>query len=128
MRSWLHDIEAVGEPATFELAAEFIRPGGHVANIGVHGEPATLHLEDLCTRRPAVLAAIEMIIATARSCGITSSLCGQARSNRPEFAEQLVRFGITPVSVNPDAALRTRQMIGSAERRLLLAAARSTPT
>ena len=40
-------IEAVGVPATFELAAELIRPGGHVANIGVHGEPATLHLETM---------------------------------------------------------------------------------
>lgn len=40
-------IEAVGVPATFELAAALIRPGGHVANIGVHGEPATLHLEEL---------------------------------------------------------------------------------
>lgn len=40
-------IEAVGVPATFELAAALIRPGGRVANIGVHGEPATLHLEEL---------------------------------------------------------------------------------
>ncbi len=40
-------IEAVGVPATFELAATLIRPGGHVANIGVHGEAATLHLEEL---------------------------------------------------------------------------------
>jgi alcohol dehydrogenase len=40
-------VEAVGVPATFELSAEFIRPGGHVANVGVHGEPATLHLEEL---------------------------------------------------------------------------------
>jgi alcohol dehydrogenase len=43
-------IEAVGVPATFELAAQLIRPGGRVANIGVHGEPATLHLEDLWIR------------------------------------------------------------------------------
>ena len=43
-------IEAVGTPATFELAAALVRPGGHVANIGVHGEPATLHLETLWTR------------------------------------------------------------------------------
>jgi len=43
-------IEAVGVPATFELAAQLIRPGGHVANIGVHGQPATLHLEDLWSR------------------------------------------------------------------------------
>ena len=40
-------IEAVGVPATFELAAKLVRPGGRIANIGVHGEPATLHLEDL---------------------------------------------------------------------------------
>jgi alcohol dehydrogenase len=40
-------IEAVGVPATFELATKLARPGGHIANIGVHGEPATLHLEDL---------------------------------------------------------------------------------
>jgi len=40
-------IEAVGVPATFELAASLVRPGGHVANIGVHGQPATLHLEEL---------------------------------------------------------------------------------
>ena len=40
-------IEAVGVPSTFELCTEPVRPGGHVANIGVHGEPATLHLESL---------------------------------------------------------------------------------
>jgi alcohol dehydrogenase len=39
-------IEAVGVPATFEQAVRLARPGGHIANIGVHGEPATLHLED----------------------------------------------------------------------------------
>jgi alcohol dehydrogenase len=40
-------VEAVGVPATFELSAALVRPGGHVANVGVHGEPATLHLEEL---------------------------------------------------------------------------------
>jgi alcohol dehydrogenase len=40
-------IEAVGVPDTFELCARLVRPGGHVANIGVHGKPAILHLEDL---------------------------------------------------------------------------------
>ena len=40
-------IEAVGVPATFELAAELIRPGGRVANVGVFGTPVSLHLEDL---------------------------------------------------------------------------------
>jgi alcohol dehydrogenase len=40
-------IEAVGVPATFELAADLVRPGGRVANVGVHGKSATLHLEKL---------------------------------------------------------------------------------
>jgi alcohol dehydrogenase len=40
-------IEAAGVPATFELATRLARPGGRIANIGVHGEPATLHLEEL---------------------------------------------------------------------------------
>lgn len=54
---WLTDdlgvdvaIEAVGVPETFELCADLVRPGGHVANIGVHGQPATLHLERLWIR------------------------------------------------------------------------------
>jgi alcohol dehydrogenase len=38
-------IEAVGIPATFEQCVELVRPGGRVANVGVHGSPATLHLE-----------------------------------------------------------------------------------
>jgi alcohol dehydrogenase len=47
-------MEAVGVPATFELAAQLIRPGGRVANIGVHGEPATLHLEELWIRNVTI--------------------------------------------------------------------------
>jgi alcohol dehydrogenase len=38
--------EAVGQPETFDLAVRLTRPGAHVANIGVHGKPAALHLED----------------------------------------------------------------------------------
>jgi alcohol dehydrogenase len=43
-------IEAVGVPDTFELCTELIRPGGRVANVGVHGCAATLHLERLWIR------------------------------------------------------------------------------
>ena len=40
-------VEAVGVPETFELCTELVHPGGRVANVGVHGHPATLHLERL---------------------------------------------------------------------------------
>lgn len=40
-------IEAVGVPGSFELCTTLVRPGGRVANVGVHGAPATLHLETL---------------------------------------------------------------------------------
>ena len=47
-------IEAVGLPDTFELCTRLVRPGGHVANVGVHGKPATLHLEDLWIRNVTI--------------------------------------------------------------------------
>ncbi|WP_225850453.1 zinc-dependent alcohol dehydrogenase family protein [Streptomyces sp. HPF1205] len=47
-------IEAVGVPESFELCTRMVRPGGHVANIGVHGGPATLHLEHLWSRNVTI--------------------------------------------------------------------------
>ncbi|MBB5916712.1 pyruvate,water dikinase [Nocardia transvalensis] len=69
---------------------------------------------------PAVLEAIRQIVTTARRLGITSSLCGQAPSTRPGFAEHLVRMGITSISVTPDALPSTRRAVAAAERRILL--------
>ncbi|MCB0932671.1 MAG: phosphoenolpyruvate synthase [Mycobacterium sp.] len=72
----------------------------------------------------AVLDAIGQIITTARRLGITASLCGQAPSTRPEFAEHLVRMGITSISVTPDAVPKARRIVAAAERRILMEAAR----
>ena len=43
-------IEAVGIPATFDICQAIVAPGGHIANVGVHGKPVELHLEKLWDR------------------------------------------------------------------------------
>jgi alcohol dehydrogenase len=40
-------IEAVGSPATFDICQKIVRPGGHLANIGVHGKPVSLEIQNL---------------------------------------------------------------------------------
>jgi pyruvate,water dikinase len=75
-------------------------------------------------RDGAVLDAIRAIVEKSRDLGIKCSICGQAPSVYPEYAEQLVRWGIDSVSVNPDAIERTRRSIAAAEQRLLLAGVR----
>ena len=75
-------------------------------------------------RDRAVLEAIHSIIDTCKRVGVTCSICGQAPSNYPDYAENLVRWGITSVSVNPDVIDHTRRNIAAAEQRMILETAR----
>jgi pyruvate,water dikinase len=75
-------------------------------------------------RDPAVVAYLEELIPRARELGLKTSICGQAPSVHPEYAELLVRAGIDAISVNIDVVSQTRRLIDAAERRVLLAAAR----
>jgi alcohol dehydrogenase len=59
-------MEAVGTPQTFELCTTLVRPGGHLANIGVHGKPATLHLEDLWIRNVTITTGLVDTYSTAK--------------------------------------------------------------
>lgn len=67
---------------------------------------------------PAVLWELEKIIKTCHQYKITSSICGQAPSDYPSLVEKLVHWGITSVSVNPDAVERTRETIYEEEKKL----------
>jgi pyruvate,water dikinase len=75
-------------------------------------------------RDPAVAAAVTQLVRDARGLGLATSICGQAPSVHPEYAELLVRAGIDAISVMPDALEATRRNVAAAERRLLLDAAR----
>jgi alcohol dehydrogenase len=66
-------IEAVGVPATFELAVDLVRPGGHVANIGVHGAPATLHLEQIWDRNLTITTGLVDAYSTSTLLRLVSS-------------------------------------------------------
>jgi len=69
-------------------------------------------------RNPAVLWAIEKLIKTCLKNKITCSLCGQAPSEYPDFVEKLVEWGITSISVNPDAIDKTREIVYETERKI----------
>ncbi len=76
-------------------------------------------------RDPAVTEYIARLLVRARELGLQTSICGQAPSVYPEYAEILVRSGIDAISVNMDAVDRARHLIAGAERRLVLEAARA---
>lgn len=87
--------------------------------LGIDRDNATL-AKGFDERNEAVLRSLKRVITTCNKFGVTSSLCGQAPSVYPEFAEKLVEFGITSMSVNPDAVERTRKIVASAEQKIIL--------
>ncbi|HEX5592042.1 MAG TPA: phosphoenolpyruvate synthase [Solirubrobacterales bacterium] len=76
-------------------------------------------------RDRAVTEYISQLLARAHELGLRTSICGQAPSVYPEYAELLVRGGIEAISVNIDAVDRARRLVAAAERRLLLEKARN---
>jgi pyruvate,water dikinase len=75
-------------------------------------------------RNDAVLRMIAQAIDAAKTAQKSIGICGQAPSDYPEFAEWLVKRGITSISLNPDTAIKTALLIGKTE--LQLAAAEIT--
>jgi len=70
-------------------------------------------------RDPAVMWALEHIVKTAIKNNIMCSICGQAPSVYSDLTEKLVKWGITSVSVSPDAVERTRRIVAECEKRIL---------
>lgn len=68
---------------------------------------------------PAVLWALEHVIKTTHKYKITSSLCGQAPSQKPYLLEYLVKWGITSISVSPDAIDTTREIVAEIEKKII---------
>ena len=65
---------------------------------------------------PAVKKMIAELIRVAHAHGRKVGLCGQAPSDRPEFARFLVETGIDSISVNPDSFARVKTIVADAER------------
>jgi alcohol dehydrogenase len=59
-------MEAVGIPETFEMCTALVRPGGRIANIGVHGAPATIHLETLWIKNVTITTGLVDTSTTPR--------------------------------------------------------------
>ncbi len=78
---------------------------------------AITHLFD--ERNPAVTGMISMAIETARRMGKPIGICGQAPSDYPELAAWLVEQGITSISLNPDAVLKTSKFVAEVEEKVL---------
>ncbi|MEH1932831.1 MAG: putative PEP-binding protein [Nostoc sp.] len=120
-------------PSVLFLLPEYVKAGAAGISIGTNdltqlllgvdreqGQLAKVFNE----LHPAVMSAIAQLIQMAKSAGIPCSICGQAPALYPEIIDKLVEWGITSISVEPEAVERTYQAIARAEQRLILAAAR----
>lgn len=68
---------------------------------------------------PSVMWSFERVIKACAKRGVTTSMCGQAPSDYPDLVEKLVSWGITSVSVNPDAVDHVRATVAHAEARFV---------
>jgi pyruvate,water dikinase len=120
-------------PSNIILADEFCKAGADGFSVGSNDLTMLILGADrdnevlaplFDERNLAVKRAIRELIETAHKYNKTVSICGQAPSVYPEFAEFLVKSGIDSISVNPDVIVHTRRMVAQVEQRVLLDAAR----
>jgi pyruvate,water dikinase len=114
-------------PATALQIEEFLKIGIDGISIGSNDLTMTLLGVDrdnsevaslFDERNPVVLQVIKYIISEAKRYRVPVSICGQAPSDFPELVEELVKDGISSISVNPDAVFRTREIVFQIEKKL----------
>ncbi|RAM48634.1 MAG: phosphoenolpyruvate synthase [Hapalosiphonaceae cyanobacterium JJU2] len=120
-------------PSVLFLLPEYIKAGVQGISIGTNDLTQLLlgidreqgqFVKAFDERHPAVMNAVAQLIHTARESGIPCSICGQAPALYPEIIDHFIKWGITSISVEPEAVARTYQAIARAEQRLILEAAR----
>jgi pyruvate,water dikinase len=120
-------------PSVLFLLPEYVKAGVQGISIGTNDLTQLLLGVDREQRQlakvfnelhPAVMGAIAQLIQMSQAEGIPCSICGQAPALYPEIIDRLVQWGITSISVEPEAVTRTYQAIARAEQRLILATAR----
>lgn len=117
-------------PSVIYLLPEYIRAGVQGIAIGTNDltqlllgadrEQADLSDHGLNANHPAVHKAISQLITTAQDNGIDCCICGQAPVEYPNLIDELVQWGVTAISVEPDAVEQTYQAIARAERKTML--------
>jgi pyruvate, water dikinase len=120
-------------PSVLFLLPEYVKAGVQGISIGTNDLTQLLlgvdrELGELASsfdeRHPAVMRAVAQLISMAKSALIPCSICGQAPALYPEIIDKLVEWGITSISVEPEAVSRTYQAIARAEQKIILEAAR----
>ncbi|BAY97247.1 PEP-utilizing enzyme [Tolypothrix tenuis PCC 7101] len=120
-------------PSVLFLLPEYVKAGVNGISIGTNDLTQLLLGVDREQQQlarvfnelqPAVMNAIAQLIEMSKNAGIPCAICGQAPVTYPEIIDHLVRWGITAISVEPEAVSRTYDAIARAEHRLILEAAR----
>lgn len=120
-------------PSVLFLLPEYVEAGVRGISIGTNDLTQLLfganrEQEQMATAlppsHPAVMRAIKQLISMANTAGIPCCICGDAPALYPQIIDDLVRWGITSISVNPNAVEQTYRAIARAEHRLILDALR----
>lgn len=121
-------------PSVLFLLSDYVKAGVEGVSIGTNDLTQFMlgidrnnneHLTHLNASHSAVTGAIHKIIQMAKSADIPCSICGDAPVLYPELIQDFIRWGVSALSVHPEAVTSTYHAIIQAEKRLLIEEIRS---